>query len=502
MIQSEAILEIAPQVHALTPELGINNGEGIRSGEQYREGLRDGRSVWLAGRKIDDVTTADGFRGGVDTLADLYDLQHDATHQDRMTVVDNAGVRISASYLAPRTKDELLHKRVNTRIWSEATLGYMGRFPDFCANLIVGLKNAAPYLSNFDAQLGSNADRYLDYCARNDLALTHALNDQFFDRTKTANHQHDPDLILKVVKETDEGVVVRGLKNLATLSPLCDEAIVYPNRPRKEDEIDQSIAFAVPMNAPGLHIICRDAYGEGRDRSRLPLSTRFDDLDATLIFDDVTIPWDRVFIYQNPQLVSQLIGLINPPWSGYVTLIRLVSKLEAFAAVLELLCQYDGKVGFPPITTRLGEIVKDITVLNGCLRAMEEDAKLTDAGYLRPAASDAYRLFGVEASERAVEIMEDVAASALIPTGSEADCEIPEIGKLVGSWFKGESPSVERQMRLMALAGDMSQSSFGARTQLYERFHMGAPDMIKQRLYRNTPKDAWINRIESFIDAF
>ncbi|MEO1701978.1 MAG: 4-hydroxyphenylacetate 3-hydroxylase N-terminal domain-containing protein [Pseudomonadota bacterium] len=502
MSHSEAILDFASDVHALTPGLGLNNGLGIRTGEQYRDGLRDGRSVWLAGKQITDVTKADGFRGGVDTLADLYDLQHDATHQDRMTILDDSGTRISASYLAPRTKEELFLKRENTQIWSDATLGYMGRFPDFCANLVVGLKNAIPYLSKFDEQLAHNAGQYLDYCARNDLALTHALNDQFFDRTKSANDQHDPNLILRVVKETDQGIIVRGLKNLATLSPLCDEAIVYPNRPRKEDEVDQSLAFAIPMNAPGLHIICRDAYGAHRDKSRLPLSTRFDDLDATLIFDDVTIPWERVFIYKNPKLVSQLIGLINPPWSGYVTLIRVISKLEAFAAVLELLCQYDGKSGFPPITTRLGEIVKDIAVLKACLRAMEEDAEITEAGYLRPAASDAYRLFGVEASERAVQVMEDVAGSALIPTGSEADCAIPGIGHLVGSWFKGESPSVDRQMRLMALAGDMSQSSFGARTQLYERFHMGAPDMIKQRLYRNTSKDDWIKRIETFIDGF
>ncbi|WP_285295562.1 4-hydroxyphenylacetate 3-hydroxylase N-terminal domain-containing protein [Aureimonas altamirensis] len=488
--------------HNLDPALGLNAGNGIRTGAQYREGLRDGRSIWLGGRKIEDVTAEDGFRGGVDTLAALYDQQHSGSFRDSMTTLDADGVRISASYLAPTSKNELLHKRKNTEVWSEATLGYMGRFPDFCANLVVGLRNAAPYLAEFNSRLADNAGRYLDYCARNDLSLTHALNDQFFDRTKSANEQHDPDLILRVVSEDDTGIVVRGLKNLATLSPICDEALVYPNRPRTTDEVDQSIAFAIPMNAPGLHVICRDAYGAGRDSSRLPLSTRFDEIDATLIFQDVKVPWDRVFIYKNPALVSQLIGLINPPWSGYVTLIRLVAKLEAFVGVLELLCRYDGKAGYPPIAMRLGEIVRDVSVLKACLRAMEEDARMTDAGYLKPAASDAYRLFGVEASERAVQIMEDVAASALIPTGSEADCEIPEIGGLATSWFKGASPSAARQMRLMALAGDMTQSSFGARTQLYERFHMGPPDLIKQRLYRNTATEAWVHRIESFIDNF
>lgn len=490
-IGSDALLEV---------DRGLNGGRGIRDAAQFREGLRDGRSVWLDGRRIDDVTTADGFRGGVETMAALYGRQFDADWQDRMTAIDDAGVRISASYLMPKTRADLALKRSNTEVWARETLGFMGRFPDFCANLIVGLRNAAPVLARSDTRYGENAARYLDYCARNDLALTHALNDQFFDRTKKANEQPDPDLMLRVVRETQDGIIVRGLKNLATLSPICDEAIVYPNRPRGDGEEEQALAFAIPMNAPGLHIVCREAYGRGASSRRLPLSTRFDELDATLIFEDVLVPWERVFVYKDPLLVSRFIGMINPPWSGYVTLIRLVTKLETMVGVLELLSRYDGKESLPPIQIQLGAMVRDIAVLKACLRTMEEDAVRTDAGFLAPAASDAYRLFGVEASDRAERIMEDIAASALIPTGSETDFDIPEAGPLIERFFRGLAPSSAHQMRLMALAGDMTQSSFGGRTQLYERFHMGPPDMIHQRLYRSTQREAWVDRVEAFLD--
>ena len=134
--------------------------------------------------------------------------------------------------------------------------------------------------------------------------MTHALTDQYYDRTKRVSEQSDPDLILHIVGETKAGPVVRGLRTLATLAPISDEVLVYPNRPRDSDEADYAIAFALPMNAPGLKIICRDLYAEHADPERHPLTTRFDEVDAALIFEDVVIPWERVFVYKNPQLLA------------------------------------------------------------------------------------------------------------------------------------------------------------------------------------------------------
>lgn len=499
--QSPVLKDVVVKRPMLDPRSGPNGGLGVRTGESFRSSLQDGRSVWVGGHKVSDVTIEPGFHGAVETLAGLYDLQSSDARRDEMTTFDQDGVRISWSYACPQSKDELVAKRHNTEIISRQTLGFMGRFPDFCSNLLVALRDSAKAIGAYDEYFGSNAAAYFHYCSKNDLALTHALNDQFFDRKLKANKQPEPDLILRVVKETDSGIVVRGLKNLATLSPICDEAIVYPNRPRQEGEEDQAIAFAVQMNAPGLHIVCRDAYGAANQRRRLPLSTRFDEIDATLIFNDVHIPWERVFAYRQPELASRLIGMINPPWSSYVTIIRLISKLEAMAATTEMLCTYDGKDLFPNVQVRLGQMVRDIAVLKGCLRAMEEDGHLTEAGFYRPAASDAYRLFGVEASDRAELIMEDLAASALIPTASEEDFTIPGVGEQVQRYFKGLAPSSQDQVRLMALAADMTQSSFGSRTQLYERFHMGSPDVIYQRLLRMTDRSDWKMRVGEFMAA-
>lgn len=487
-------------IELLDSTKGLNSGKGIRTGEQFKKGLMDGRSVWVDGKRIENVCEEDGLSGAINVIAELYDMQFSAK-QERMTALDDEGDRISASYLMPKAQQDLAIKRSNSEVWSRQTLGFMGRFPDYCSNLIVGLRNAADFLGTAHPVFAQNAIRYHQYCSKNDLVLTHALNDQFFDRKADSHGQPDPDLILKVVKETPEGIYVRGLKNLATLSPISDEAIVYSNRPRRANEPEQALAFAIPMNSEGLSIICRDLYGKGRSKKRMPLSTRFDEVDATLIFDDVFVPWNRVFAYKNTEIVNRLIGLLNPHWSGYATLLRLNAKLETIVGVLELLAEWDGKIDFPNIQMKIGEVIADISVLKACLRAMEMDAKMTEAGFLAPASNDAYRLFGVQASDRAEAIMEDVAASALIPTGSESDFDIPDVGPLVKRFFKGLSPSTEDQVKIMALAGDMTQSSFGGRTQLYERYHMGSPDMIYLRIYKSAQKAPWRSRVRDFMSA-
>lgn len=180
----------------------------------------------------------------------------------------------------------------------------MGRFPEFVAELVVGLLDWTHVIEKHNKQWAENARAFHLYASNHDLCLTHALTDQFYDRTKRAGQQKDPDLILHIIGETKAGPVVRGLRTLATLAPLCDEVLVYPNRPREPDEADYAIAFAIPMNTPGLKIICHDLYTEHAEPERHPLTTRFDEVDAALIFNDVVVPWERVFVYKNPTLLA------------------------------------------------------------------------------------------------------------------------------------------------------------------------------------------------------
>jgi aromatic ring hydroxylase len=480
------------------PHTNSRPAAGVRAGAEYLAGLRDGRRVYHAGKKIEDVTTHPGIAGAARTVAKIYDLQHDPDYGPRMTTTWN-GKRISLSYLPPRTMDELLAKRENTTIQARATLGLMGRLPDFCSNLTVGLLNIVDILAEASPRFAENAVNYHRYCAYNDVALTHALNDQFYDRSKPASTQPNPDQILRVVRETEGGPIVRGLRNLVTLAPLSDEVIVYPNRPRRPDEEDFSLAFAIPMSSPGLYMICRDLYAQQSTADRLPLSSRLDEIDTTLIFDDVHVPWERIFVYRNPALANRILDLINPPWSGYVTMTRLAVKLETFAAVAEIMSRWNGRNTDPDTQRRIGTLLTDLEVHRACLNAMETAARRTPAGYLMPNSNDAYRLHGVAASDRAEMLFRDILTSSLVLTGSESDMSEPDIGAFVAKYFKGTAPDTRSNLRLMAVAADLMQSAFGVRSQLYERFHAGPPDMIVQRLYRKYDLDSLVEPLLRYM---
>src|SRR6185503_12951715 len=467
----------------------------IRRGAEYRRALRDGREVWHAGRRIEDVTTHSGFTGTIETLADLYDNQHHPEYRDIMTVEDE-GERISYSYLAPKNREQLALKRRNIEFWAEHTLGQMGRYPEFVAELVIGLLDWTYVIEKANHQWAENARAYYRYVSRNDLCLTHALTDQYYDRTKRVSEQDDPDLILHVVGESKKGPVVRGLRTLATLAPISDEVLVYPNRPRDADEADYAIAFALPMNAPGLKIVCRDLYAEHADPDRHPLTTRFDEVDAALIFDDVVVPWERIFVYKDPKLLAGIMYIHT--WAQYSTMLRLITKLEGFLGVAQLLTEYGGRNKSASSQILLSSLMQDIEILRSCIRVAEAKGYVTPGGSWAPRLSAAYRVHSIEASDRAERTMEGLLTSTLMLSGGASDLN-SDVGPLVERYFRGGAPSTREHLRLMAIAADMVMTPFGKRSQLYERLQSGEVDRMRQRLYGQYQDPAPAERMREFI---
>jgi 4-hydroxyphenylacetate 3-monooxygenase/anthranilate 3-monooxygenase (FAD)/4-hydroxyphenylacetate 3-monooxygenase len=468
----------------------------IRKGTDYVRALRDGRELWHGGRRIADVTAHSGFTGTIRTLADIYDRQHRPEYRDIMTV-EHDGERISCSYLPPRNREQLALKRRNIELWSELTLGQMGRYPEFVAELVVGLLDWAHVIEKSNPQWAENARAYHRYVSRNDLCLTHALTDQYYDRTRRVSEQDDPDLILHVVGETKEGPVVRGLRTLATLAPISDEVLVYPNRVRDPDEAGYAIAFAIPMNAPGLKIICRDLYAEHADPERYPLTTRFDEVDAALIFDDVVVPWERVFVYKDAKLLAG-INYIHT-WGQYSTMLRLVTKLEGFLGIAQLLTQYAKRQSSAPSQILLSSLMQDIEILRSCIQAGELRGYMSPGGTWAPLLSPAYRVHSIEASDRAERTMEGLLTSTLMLSGGASDLANEDIGLLVERYFRGGAPSTKEHLRLMAVAADMVMSSFGKRSQLYERLQSGEVDRMRLRLYGQYKDPKPAERMLAFV---
>lgn len=468
----------------------------LRKGAEYIKGLRDGREVWHAGKRIADVTSHSGFSGTIKTLADLYDKQHAPETRDIMTV-EHEGDRISCSYLPPKNAEDLRRKRRNIEYWAEQTFGQMGRYPEFVAELVVGLLDWTHIIEKTNKQWAENARAYYRHVSRNDLCLTHALTDQYYDRTKSVSKQEDPDLILHIVGETKAGPVVRGLRTLATLAPISDEVLVYPNRPREPGEDEYAIAFAIPMNTPGLKIICRDLYAENADPERHPLTTRFDEVDAALIFDDVVVPWDRVFVYKDVPLLSG-INYIHA-WGQYSTLLRIVTKLECFLGVAQLLTSWAKRQSSAAAQQMLATLIMDIEILRSCIQVGEARGYSTPGGTWLPLLSPAYRVHSIEASDRAERLMEGLLTSYLMLSSGASDLKSPELGPLVERYFRGGAPSTKEHLRVLAIAADMIMTPFGKRSQLYERLQSGELDRMRARLYSGYKDPVPAERISRFV---
>ena len=305
------------------------------------------------------------------------------------------------------------------------------------------------------------------------------------------------DLILHIVGETKEGPVVRGLRTLATLAPLSDEVLVYPNRPRDPDEPDYAIAFAIPMNTPGLKIVCRDLYAENADPERHPLTVRFDEVDAALIFDDVVIPWERLFVYKDPKLLAGIHYIHT--WGQYSTSVRLITKLECFLGVAQLLTQWANRQKSAASQSLLASLVQDIEILRACIQVAEAKGYMSPGGTWAPLLSPAYRVHSIEASDRAERTMEGLLTSALILSGGASDLTNSEIGPLIERFFRGGAPSTKEHLRLLAVAADMVMSPFGKRSQLYERLQSGEADRMRLRLYSQYKDPRPAERMMKFV---
>ena len=227
------------------------NAGGARRGAQVLQRLREyPPDIWYRGEQVRDVTAHPALRGGVDTLARLYDLQWQ--HADK-TLFDSpsSGRKVARSFMLPKTREELHSITVAMQVWEDHTHGMMGRVPDYINRAMTGYAAGAAFLGEADPRFGANAVRYHEYLRENDLCLTHTLIPPQANRAVSSARQADPFLAARVKEETDAGIVIRGCRMLATL-PISDEIMVFPSTLLKSPEEDAPYAFgfSIPSTRP------------------------------------------------------------------------------------------------------------------------------------------------------------------------------------------------------------------------------------------------------------
>jgi 4-hydroxyphenylacetate 3-monooxygenase len=476
---------------------------GARRGAQVLQRLRDRPlPIWYGGERVQDLTAHPAFRCGLQTLATLYDLQW---RQPELSLYDSpsSGNKVARSFMMAKTHEEVRSISAAMRIWEDHTHGMMGRVPSYLSRAMTGLAAGAAYLAEADARFGANAVRYYEYLRENDLCLTHTLIPPQANRAVNSAKQADPYLAARVKEETDAGIVVRGCRMLATL-PMSDEIMVFPSTLLKTSEEDAPYAFgfAIPSNTQGLRFICRESVDYGRSHLDHPLGSRFEEMDAVVIFDDVFVPWENVFLYRDVQRCNQAYARTGAVvHMAHQVVVKNIAKTEFLLGLAAALVSTIGAEVFQHIQEKLAEIWVNLETMKAFLRAAEVDATLDEWGVMRPAWNplDAARNLYPRLYPRMVEIIQQIGASGLVAMPTERDLKGP-LAQDIKKYYQAARAEAFERIPLFRLAWDTALSAFGARQVLYERFFFGDPVRMAGALVAG--HDAQIRQCAEKVRAF
>ncbi len=479
----------------------------IRTGQQYLDSLRDEREVYIDGRRASNIAADPAFRGAARTLAQLYDLQHAPDTQDLLTTIDQAsGERIARSHALPTSHEALMARGRALRRVAEHTCGFLARTPDF---MNVGIAALAAARSVFDdcasgRAFGANVAAYHQHVMRQDLVMTHVQVNPQVDRSRQVfEQQHD--IALKVVKETDAGFIVRGSRWVGTLAQLANEVVVMPSvvitNGSKGEEY--AFAFALPMATPGLRMISRPSVvpsGAGHYLDN-PLSQQFDEGDAVLVFEDVFVPWERTFVYRDPDLCNRIYKLTHlGEHYTHQTMSRTIAKAEFMAALAAYVARSTQVDGFPNVQGQIAELMIFLEMQRALVDRAEAQAAPTAFGTWAPSRWPLHsaQLHFHERYARMIDAVRVISAGGLVGVPSYADTQ-GGIGDLVEQYFSSAGHSSRERIQLMRLAADASISAFAGRQALYERFYQGDPVRRASSYFQEYPKEALYARIDAML---
>lgn len=476
----------------------------LRTGEQYLRSLQDGRRVHINGERVADVTTHPAFAGVLGTLAGLYDANHDPALREALTTVDPVtGDRHSTTLLAATSYDDVLRRVRCDRIRTDLTYGMMGRLPDFMNAYLLDVRSSLLHAGK-QAEADKVGD-YLELLRREDLAVTHTLVDPQSDRST----QDAPAEAVHVVERRDDGIVIAGARLLSTLAPVANEVFVGPYAPRPKGQEDYALAFTLPMNTEGLTIMCRQAYDDGEGTFDAPLSGRFDEGDAILIFDDVFVPTERIIVDGDLAAYNSIVGGAAGfgPLQGTA---RSVAKLRFLVGLASIAATTVGRDSSPRYREEIGEIAGLLNVAEGLLdaaaldlaRRLETRRLGADAAVPGPGEAEVESLVGIcslafffpYAMAKAFDVVRLVAGSGAI-TFTQGELCHEEIGALVEKYVHGPAGvDATRRLQVMRMVADATAGRFAARQALYERYYTGDPVLTRTRFY-GSPKTAEAERM-------
>jgi 4-hydroxyphenylacetate 3-monooxygenase len=477
-----------------------------KTGAEHIKSLQDGRAVYIDGKIVNDVTQHPAFRNSVRSAAALYDFQARPENIELMTFVPKgANRRVNRAWQMPRSLDEMIARRKAIQAWAGISFGFMGRSPDHLASTLVGQRMGIEIFRRHGEKRAKALAEYFDYISCNDLFLTYVLINPQADRSQSWGDQVE-ELVARIVDEDPSGITIRGAKMLGTSSIIANEVLVANLQPLKPAEEDLAFSCALPMNTPGLRILSRKSY-EAAATSVYdnPLSSRFDENDALIYFDDVKVPWHRVFVYRDVEMCrAQFHDTPAHVYQNYQAQIRLSVKVRFLLGVARRITEAIGTTNIPSVREQLGALAAQAGMINAMMAGMECEGSHWGEYYL-PNRHHLYsaQVLTQELYPRLVNSLRELAGGALIMLPSSvADFANPELKAIIEKTQRSPLMSPERKVKFLKAAWDAIGSEFGSRHTQYEMFYAGARFVTAGHSFRTFDWDGATGMVERLLESY
>jgi 4-hydroxyphenylacetate 3-monooxygenase len=460
----------------------------LRTGDEYRDSLRDGRQVWMNGERVTDVTAHPAFKPIVDIRARIYDMAHEERHRDAMSYVDEeTGERNNTGYRPPTAREHWDDKRRAVDAVLNEIGGVVVRMGDETIGEVWSLWDGKEVLDEIDPQFNENVRNHVQHALHSDTFHVSANTDPKGDRSKRPQEQ-DPDMLLHVVRETDAGIVVRGAK-FETAAAYSNQAFVKPTIANWGDDklSEYAVGFVAEMGWTGIKHICRTGFAGRKPLEDYPLSNRFDEIDTLIVFDDVLVPWENVLFYRHTRAASFIRGTLHC-YSAFpfVQRVRYIADMMIGAALFNV--KQTGLDKQPAVREKLAQLACYRETIHAHLVAAIATAERSPAGLLMPNQSLLFtgRVHACSRLPEMVHLARELCGGQICVTPDAAAFRAPETADWLEKYYTvNEQWVAEDRRKLLAFARDLLNSDYAGHRVTFNLFAQSPPFAHLNAVYNN-----------------
>ena len=477
-----------------------------KTGAEHIKSLKDGRTVYIDGKLVPDVTVHPAFRNSVKSAALLYDYQARPENIELMTFLPHgSNRRINRAWQMPRNYAEMVQRRKAMQAWACLSYGFMGRSPDHLASALVGQRMGIEVFEKHGPKRAQAMRDYFEEASRNDYFLTYVIINPQAERAKDWGEQKE-ELVARIVDEDSGGLTIRGAKMLGTSSIMANEVFVANLQPLKPGEEDLAFSCALPMSAKGMRVLSRKSY-EAAAVSIFdnPISSRFDENDALIYFDDVKVPWERVFVHRDPDMCrAQFHDTAGHTYQNYQSQIRLSVKIKFLLGLAHRITEAIGTTNIPSVREQLGYLAAHSSMVNAMMAGMEAEGSMRGEWYV-PNKHFMYsaQVLTQDLYPRIVNTLRELSGGALIMLPSSIhDFEDPKLKRIIDVTQRAAKMGPEEKVKFLKAAWDAVGSEFGSRHTQYEMFYAGALFVTTGHSYRTFDWDGATGLVDSLMESY